>query len=121
MLGRLLKIRGKEDLQLAERHASASGWVVMDATDWRVIPAENLVAAFQGSKGQLLALTTSAADARLMLEALEMGTAGVILRTDDPVEVTADLYLCFLQFLAVFDHCCSDAGISRLQQRSASS
>jgi 3-dehydroquinate synthase class II len=53
----------------------------------QVIPAENLVAAFQSSAGQLLGVAASAADARVMLEALEVGTAGVLLRTEDPLEV----------------------------------
>lgn len=53
----------------------------------QVIPAENLVAAFQAGPGRLLGVATSAADARVMLEALEAGTAGVLLRTDDPLQV----------------------------------
>lgn len=65
----------------------------MDATDWRVIPAENLVASFQGSAAKLLAVATGAEDARLMLEALEGGTAGVILRTDDPAQARLSLAL----------------------------
>lgn len=53
-----------------------------------MIPAENLVAAFQSSPGQLLGVSGSAADARVMMEALEAGTAGVVLRTEDPLEVS---------------------------------
>ncbi len=32
-------------------------------------------------------MATSASDARVMLEALETGTAGVVLKTDDPLQV----------------------------------
>lgn len=53
----------------------------------QVIPAENLVAAFQAGPGRLLSVAGSASDARVMLEALEAGTAGVVLRTEDPLEV----------------------------------
>jgi hypothetical protein len=53
----------------------------------QVIPAENLVAAFQSGPGALLGVAPTAADARVMLEALEAGTAGVVLRTEDPLEV----------------------------------
>ena len=63
--------------------------VVMDATDWMVIPAENLVASFASAPAKVLAYATNAADARLMLEALEIGTDGVVLRTDDWEEVAA--------------------------------
>jgi 3-dehydroquinate synthase class II len=34
-----------------------------------------------------MGVASSAADARVMLEALEIGTAGVLLRTQDPVQV----------------------------------
>eukprot|EP00850_Spirogloea_muscicola_P023625 SM000373S13607 [mRNA] locus=s373:41764:44437:+ [translate_table: standard] len=57
--------------------------------DWRMIPAENLVAAFQGSGTQILMLTGSATDAQGMLEALEVGTDGIVLRTDDVEQVLA--------------------------------
>jgi 3-dehydroquinate synthase class II len=55
--------------------------------DVQIIPAENLVASFQSSAGKLMGVASSAADARVMLEALETGTAGVLLRTQDPVQV----------------------------------
>jgi hypothetical protein len=53
----------------------------------QVIPAENLVAALQGGPAQLFACAASAADAQVMLEALEVGVQGVLLRSDDPVQV----------------------------------
>ncbi|KAG2491204.1 hypothetical protein HYH03_010414 [Edaphochlamys debaryana] len=73
----------------------AADWaLVMDASDWKVIPAENLVALAQPSAAgaqapplRLLAAASSAGEARLMLEALEAGTAGVLLRTEEPGQV----------------------------------
>lgn len=41
----------------------------------------------QGSPAVLLATATSLDDACIKLQALETGTAGVLLRTDDPAEV----------------------------------
>jgi 3-dehydroquinate synthase class II len=41
----------------------------------------------QGSGSQLMPIVTSAADARVMLEALEAGTDGVVLQTDDAAQV----------------------------------
>jgi 3-dehydroquinate synthase class II len=52
-----------------------------------VIPAENLVAIFQGGPGRLLGVAGSAAEGQVLLEALEAGTAGVVLRTEDPLQV----------------------------------
>ncbi|KAG0611650.1 hypothetical protein M758_7G155300 [Ceratodon purpureus] len=65
--------------------------VVMNALDWQIIPAENMVAAFQehGGSTALYATANSAIDAQVYLEALEKGTDGVVLHTDDPAEVFA--------------------------------
>ena len=41
----------------------------------------------QGSSACLLPVARSAADARVMLEALETGTDGAVLRTEDPAQV----------------------------------
>ncbi|KAH7623832.1 hypothetical protein Ndes2526B_g01080 [Nannochloris sp. 'desiccata'] len=63
--------------------------VVMDASDWQIIPAENLVAAYQSLPVTLLAVSKSAADSEVMLEALEIGTDGVVLETSNPEEIRA--------------------------------
>ncbi|EFN55575.1 hypothetical protein CHLNCDRAFT_23378 [Chlorella variabilis] len=56
----------------------------------QIIPAENLVAAYQRNSGAtLLAAAPDCAASRVMLEALEAGTDGVLLRTDSPAEVRA--------------------------------
>ncbi|CAM6079779.1 unnamed protein product [Sphagnum tenellum] len=77
---------GEEQQNLAALLGQAEV-VVMDALDWQVIPAENMVAAFQDSNTALYATASSASDAQVYLEALEMGTDGVVLHTDDPLEV----------------------------------
>ena len=72
---------------------TCGGTVVMDAASggWSVIPAENLVAAFGGGqrRNALFARCGDAASARVMLEALETGVDGVVLASDDPMEVRA--------------------------------
>lgn len=45
------------------------------------------MAAFQSGAGKLMGVAGCAADARVMLEALETGTTGVLLRTQDPLQV----------------------------------
>jgi 3-dehydroquinate synthase class II len=67
----------------------ANNFVVMDASDWQIIPAENLVAAYQSLPTTLLAVSKSAADSEVMLEALEIGTDGVVLQTENPDEIRA--------------------------------
>jgi 3-dehydroquinate synthase II len=72
---------------------TVGGAVVMDAASggWSVIPAENLVAAFGGGqrRNALFARCGDAESARVMLEALETGVDGVVLASDDPMEVRA--------------------------------
>ena len=41
----------------------------------------------QDKPASLLGLATSAEDARVLLEALEAGTSGVVLKTEDPLQV----------------------------------
>ncbi|KAF7022137.1 hypothetical protein CFC21_034966 [Triticum aestivum] len=51
--------------------------------DWQVIPAENIVAAFQGCAGIVLAVSTNSTEAQVFLEALEQGLDGVVLKVED--------------------------------------
>lgn len=53
----------------------------------QIIPAENLVATFQSLSCDLFAVARTFLDARVMFEALEVGMDGVLLRTEDPLEV----------------------------------
>jgi 3-dehydroquinate synthase class II len=55
----------------------------------QVIPAENLVAAFDDSKTSLYATANTASDAQVYLEALNKGTDGVVMNTDDPQQIYA--------------------------------
>jgi 3-dehydroquinate synthase II len=79
-------IRGKEDENLAAK-ASELGvdYVIINCQDWRVIPLENLIAKGRG-KSKLIAEVTTAEEAKVVLEALELGTDGVLLTTSSPNE-----------------------------------
>jgi 3-dehydroquinate synthase II len=80
-------IRGKEDENTAVKAAELStDYIVLNCLDWRVIPLENLIARTRG-KGKLIAEVSNAEDARLVLETLELGTDGVLLKTSDPNEL----------------------------------
>ncbi|XP_022750651.1 uncharacterized protein LOC111299618 isoform X2 [Durio zibethinus] len=74
-------------LQPEDKHA---GNVVIDLLDWQVIPAENIVAEFQGSQRTVFAVSKSPVEAQLFLEALEHGLGGVVLKVDD-VKAVLDL------------------------------
>ncbi len=86
-------IRGKEDENIA---ASAAGflvdYIVLTCLDWCVIPLENLIAKTRG-KSKIIAEVKNFKDAKLVLEALELGTDGVLLNTSSSEELkkTIDL------------------------------
>ncbi|XP_018480441.1 uncharacterized protein LOC108851502 isoform X1 [Raphanus sativus] len=64
--------------------------IVLGLLDWKSIPAENLVAALQGSEKTVFAVSTTPSEAKLYLEALEHGLGGIILKTED-VKAVLDL------------------------------
>jgi 3-dehydroquinate synthase II len=83
-----ISIKGKEDENTAVKAAELGvDYVIIDCLDWRVIPLENLIARASG-KSKLIAEVANAADAQLVLEALELGTDGVLLKTADTNELT---------------------------------
>lgn len=59
---------------------SRQGTVVVETSDWTVIPLENLIA----RSDRVFARVTSEDDALLALGALETGVAGLLLATEDP-------------------------------------
>lgn len=61
--------------------------VILDAVDWRVIPAENVLAAYAGTSTQLYTVVADAEAARAMLGVLETGVDGVVLRSSRALDV----------------------------------
>ena len=83
-----ISIKGKEDENTAVKAAELTAdYIILNCLDWRVIPLENLIAKIRG-KSKLIAEVSNAEDARLVLETLELGTDGVLLKTSDPDELT---------------------------------
>ena len=76
-----VSIQGKEDENKAAKAAELNvDYIIINCLDWRVIPLENLIAKGRG-KSKLIAEVTTSEDAKLVLEALELGTDGVLLKT----------------------------------------
>ncbi|MCS7083675.1 MAG: 3-dehydroquinate synthase II [Aquificaceae bacterium] len=59
--------------------------VLVETTDWRVIPLENLIAMRQ----DVYAIVKDIQEARLAFETLEKGVKGVVLKTQDPSIIKA--------------------------------
>ncbi|KAL5741061.1 hypothetical protein ACOSP7_029925 [Xanthoceras sorbifolium] len=69
-----------QQLQPADEQAEN---IVIDFLDWQVISAENIVAAFQGSKKTVFAISRTPCEAQTFLEALEQGLGGVVLKVEE--------------------------------------
>lgn len=57
--------------------------VIVNLLDWQAIPAENIVAAFQGTDKRVMAVSKTPKEAQMFLEALELGLGGVVLKVED--------------------------------------
>jgi len=80
-------IRGRKDEETAIKAAElSSSYIIIRCPDWKVIPLENLIAKTRG-KSKLLAEVSSAKEAKLALETLELGADGVVLKTSNPDEL----------------------------------
>lgn len=83
-----ITINGKDDENTAVKAAELStDYIIINCLDWRVIPLENLIARTRG-KSKLIGEVANAEDARLVLEALELGTDGVLLKTSNADELS---------------------------------
>jgi 3-dehydroquinate synthase II len=81
--GEFITIESKQDEERAADLAGKTDYVVVSASDWKVIPVENLIATFQKSNSKLLVEVSTEEEARLFFEALEVGVDGVVLVTQD--------------------------------------
>ncbi len=86
-LGRWVTLRSKKDEEALSALAGEIEFAVVSATDWKIIPLENLIADFQPTRSRLLAEVRSAEEAAVMLSTLEVGTDGVVLSAEDPQDI----------------------------------
>ncbi|MDG6225944.1 MAG: 3-dehydroquinate synthase II [Candidatus Thermoplasmatota archaeon] len=85
--GMMLRISGKDDETEASRLAGKADMVVVSVDDWKVIPMENLIAAFQGSGTDLVAQVSDPEEIPLFFGALEAGVDGILLEPASPEDV----------------------------------
>ncbi|KAL6867192.1 hypothetical protein ACP4OV_015216 [Aristida adscensionis] len=82
------QVSSPRELELVQPDSVESDNFVIDFRGgWQVIPAENIVAAFQGCRGTVLAVSTNSTEAQVFLEALEQGLDGVVLKVEDMDDV----------------------------------
>ncbi|CAL1392098.1 unnamed protein product [Linum trigynum] len=78
----VFEVSTPQELQLLNPESAKADNVIVDLKDWQMIPAENIVAAFQGSGKTVFAISKSASEAQTFLEALEHGLGGVVLNVE---------------------------------------
>ncbi|XP_020276250.1 uncharacterized protein LOC109850613 isoform X2 [Asparagus officinalis] len=88
LLAFIYDVSSPQQLQKLQPDDDNSDTVVINFSgEWQVIPAENIVAAFQGSKKTVLAVSTSSSEAQVFIEALEKGLDGVVLKVEEIEEI----------------------------------
>jgi 3-dehydroquinate synthase II len=81
VVGRIVDIRSAEDASRASELKDRVEHLIIRAQDWKVIPLENLIAEFQGSKTKVLASASSPEEAKLFFETLEVGVDGIVIES----------------------------------------
>ncbi|CAK7344445.1 unnamed protein product [Dovyalis caffra] len=79
----IFEVSTPQELQQLQPENGQAENVIIDLLDWQIIPAENIVAAFQGSRKTVFAISKTHSEAQIYLEALEHGLGGVVLKVED--------------------------------------
>lgn len=87
--GLYVPLKSADDVSRLMQNAGRHDLVIIDPLDWKQIPVENLIAAFQQSSTKLLAVVDSVNDARTMLTSLQRGVDGCVLRTTDLSQIAS--------------------------------
>lgn len=81
-------IKGRKDEEKVIRALElSSDYIILNCPDWKVIPLENIIAKTHG-RCKLLSEVSTAKDAKLALETLELGSDGIVLETSSLDEIT---------------------------------
>lgn len=79
----LVEVANKGLERAAIKAGKSANFLIAMTPDWKIIPLENMIAELQHADVKVLAGARDAAEARVAVETLEIGTAGVLL---DPKE-----------------------------------
>lgn len=86
--GYFKKVLSNADLGEIEMAAQAGAeFVVVDASDWKIIPLENIIAKLHRTRTKVFTTAKSSREVATMFSVLELGVDGVILSTDSVEEV----------------------------------
>ena len=76
-----IEVRGSKDLERAVESSQGKDrkFVVVDCTNWKIIPLENLIGEFRRKKRKVYAFMKSESDIKLAFSILEKGVDGVVI------------------------------------------
>jgi 3-dehydroquinate synthase II len=82
------KVKANSDVDdISEASKIGAEFVIVDATDWKIIPLENIIARLQKTGTRIYANAKNSGEVKTMFSVLELGVDGVILDTNDLKEV----------------------------------
>lgn len=86
-VGYFKKVLSNADVDEIERASQAGAeFVIVDASDWKIIPLENIIAKLHKSQTRVFTTAKSSKEVATMFAVLELGVDGVILSTDSDEE-----------------------------------
>ncbi len=80
----IVELRTPEDQDRAMDLAGKCDAVILDSSDWTIIPLENLIARFRNSGTRVFACAEDTEQAKLYMQTLEKGVDGIIISSMDP-------------------------------------
>lgn len=87
-LGYFKKVLSNADVdEIAKASQAGAEFVIVDASDWKIIPLENIIAKLHKSKTKVFTTARNSKEVATMFAVLELGVDGVILSTDSEDEV----------------------------------
>ncbi|MCD1295185.1 3-dehydroquinate synthase II [Methanocella sp. CWC-04] len=82
-----VRLEGKQYERLAAMAGKLCDYLIVEGTDWKVIPLENLIAELSGSDVKIIAKARNIDEASVALQTLEKGADGVLLEEEDPSKI----------------------------------
>lgn len=83
----IVALRTPDDQDRAMAMAGRRAGVILDSSDWTVIPLENLIARFRDSGTKVYACAADPEQAKLYMQTLEKGVDGVVISVHEPGEI----------------------------------
>lgn len=80
-------ISNKDIADLKNAESLGANYVIIDTSDWKIIPLENIIADLHNTNTKILATAKNSDEVKTMFSVLELGVDGVILSTDDVKEI----------------------------------